>query len=96
MNVKLPTSNTSLRPEDDAPELTDEWFKEANVFRNGKLVSRGRPAKAVTKVAVKLRLDPHIVDTFKAGGPGWQTRINQALNEWLSIEAIRNASIKDK
>jgi uncharacterized protein (DUF4415 family) len=90
MNEKLPVSKGVLLPEDDAPELTEEWFNEADVYRAGKLVKRGRPAQAVTKVAVKLRLDPHIIATFKAGGPGWQTRINQALDEWLSNEAGRN------
>ena len=39
----------------------------------------GRPTLATTKVAVKLRLDPDVVAGFKAGGPGWQTRMNAAL-----------------
>jgi uncharacterized protein (DUF4415 family) len=29
-------------------------------------------------VLVKLRLDADIVAHFKAGGPGWQTRMNAA------------------
>ena len=43
---------------------------------------RGRPASAITKVAVSLRLDPDIVAAFKAGGDGWQTRMNDALRGW--------------
>ncbi|HEX2554770.1 MAG TPA: BrnA antitoxin family protein [Microvirga sp.] len=42
------------------------------------------PGKARPKVAVTLRLDPDIVDAFKAGGAGWQTRINETLKEALS------------
>ena len=37
------------------------------------------PQKAPTKVSVTLRLDTDVVDSFKEGGPGWQTRINDQL-----------------
>jgi uncharacterized protein (DUF4415 family) len=37
------------------------------------------PQKAPTKVAVTLRVDRDVVDRFKAAGPGWQTRMNDAL-----------------
>ena len=39
----------------------------------------GRPKAERPKVSVTLRLDARIVEGFKAGGPGWQTRINDAL-----------------
>jgi uncharacterized protein (DUF4415 family) len=38
----------------------------------------GRPAGS-TKQAVSLRLDRDVVEKFKATGPGWQSRINEAL-----------------
>jgi uncharacterized protein (DUF4415 family) len=28
-----------------------------------------------------LRLDPDIIAAFRAGGPGWQSRINDALRK---------------
>jgi uncharacterized protein (DUF4415 family) len=34
-------------------------------------------------VAVSLRLDQAVVDGFKAGGPGWQTRMNAVLADSL-------------
>lgn len=40
---------------------------------------RGRPPAETPKKQVTLRLDQDVVDHFKAGGPGWQTRINDAL-----------------
>jgi uncharacterized protein (DUF4415 family) len=65
---------------DDAPELTREFFRTADVYRGDKLVRRGRPpAGARPKQAVKLRLSPDVLDHFRAGGPGWQTRINASL-----------------
>lgn len=46
----------------------------------------GRPAQEKTKVRVTMRLDANIVDFFKSQGPGWQTRINQALAEKVAKE----------
>jgi uncharacterized protein (DUF4415 family) len=64
---------------DDAPELTDDHFERADVYRGDKLVRRGRPKLERPKQAVKLRLDQDVLDHFRASGPGWQTRINATL-----------------
>ncbi len=76
--------------EDDAPELTDEDFANAEVwdgntflghgrdFKNGKRKA-GRPKGSGTKELVTLRIDRDILDRFRAGGPGWQTRLNDVL-----------------
>lgn len=48
-----------------------------------KLSRRGRPPKEAPKVAVSLRLSPDVLESFKATGKGWQTRIEAALREWL-------------
>jgi uncharacterized protein (DUF4415 family) len=40
---------------------------------------RGRPPKENPKAQVTLRLDTEVLEHFKAGGPGWQTRINAVL-----------------
>ena len=39
----------------------------------------GRPRLQRPKKSVHLRLDQDVIDKFKATGPGWQTRINEAL-----------------
>ena len=39
----------------------------------------GRPKSENPKQAVSLRLDRAVIDKFKATGPGWQSRINDAL-----------------
>ena len=64
---------------DDAPELTREWFEQADLHHGDTLIRRGRPPSARPKQAVKLRLSPDVLDHFRAGGPGWQTRINATL-----------------
>jgi uncharacterized protein (DUF4415 family) len=43
----------------------------------------GRPPSASPKVAVTVRYDKEVIEGFQAGGPGWQTRMNIALREWL-------------
>ncbi|PIC01297.1 hypothetical protein CSW60_07200 [Caulobacter sp. X] len=37
------------------------------------------PRKAETKAPVSIRLDRSVVDHFRAQGPGWQSRIDEAL-----------------
>ncbi|WP_044561485.1 BrnA antitoxin family protein [Azospirillum sp. B4] len=73
----------------DAREWTDEDFAQARpaaealpaavlaAFEGAR--KRGRPIAANPKVKVMLRLDPDVVEAFRATGPGWQTRMNDAL-----------------
>ena len=65
---------------DDAPELTDEWFDKADFMVGDKVIRRGRPAGS-SKQQVSLRLDKAVLDHFRATGPGWQTRMNDALRK---------------
>lgn len=44
---------------------------------------RGRPKSAVTKEHVNVRFDPEVLERFRASGPGWQSRMNAALADWL-------------
>ncbi|MFZ0706076.1 MAG: BrnA antitoxin family protein [Candidatus Korobacteraceae bacterium] len=37
------------------------------------------PQKAQTKKPVTIRIDHDVLDSYKATGPGWQTRMNDAL-----------------
>jgi uncharacterized protein (DUF4415 family) len=67
---------------DELPELTEEWFEKADLHVGG--VKVGRPRSATRKVALKLRLDPDVVKAFRETGPGWQTRMNAALQRAAS------------
>lgn len=69
---------------DDAPELNDEFFERANLNVGDQLVRRGRPLAVSPKVPVTVRYDAEVVAAFKATGKGWQTRMNDALKEWLA------------
>ena len=44
--------------------------------------ARGRNRNPI-KEQVAIRLDPEVLAAFRADGPGWQTRVNTALKDWL-------------
>lgn len=44
---------------------------------------RGRPAGSGAKEQVAIRFDREVLAAFRAGGAGWQTRMNEALKDWL-------------
>ena len=87
MSAKSPKSVTSWVDPDDAPEITTAWVAEADVYAGDKLVRRGRPPKDTTKVLTTLRLDPDVVAGLRATGSGWQTRVNDAMREWLKTHS---------
>lgn len=47
-------------------------------------LQRGRPKKrGPTKVPVTIRLDIDLLEELKSGGAGWQTRLNNAVRDWV-------------
>jgi uncharacterized protein (DUF4415 family) len=85
-------------PDEESPLWTDEDFARAIPFpelakKMGWKVP-GRPKAEVTKQPVSLRLDPEIIAHFKAGGEGWQTRINAVLSK--HVKAANSAAARKK
>jgi uncharacterized protein (DUF4415 family) len=39
---------------------------------------------APTKTLVSVRYSPEVIAYFKAGGAGWQTRMDDALKQWVA------------
>ena len=70
---------------DEAPELTQEWFDTADVYDGERLISRGRPKSLAPKQAISLRVDADVLDKFKSDGPGWQSRMNDALRKAVGL-----------
>ena len=82
--------------DDDAPEAAAAWFKQARPAKDvlkdivgataaAELLKpkRGRPRLVEPKEHVNIRLDADIVQSFRRTGAGWQTRLNNALRDWL-------------
>ena len=45
------------------------------------------PQVAPTKHLVSVRYSPDVLDFFKAGGAGWQSRMDDALKQWVSRQS---------
>lgn len=79
----------SNRNDRDNPEWTAADFQKAKPASElpPELLAafpRTRGAqKTPTKVAVSLRLSPEVVEHYRATGPGWQTRIDEALKKMI-------------
>jgi uncharacterized protein (DUF4415 family) len=77
--------------DDDNPEWTKADFAAATKFPGGVRLKdlrpsdlaqiRGKrgPQKVPTKIPVSIRLSPEVVKHFKEKGPGWQSKIDDAL-----------------
>lgn len=64
--------------DNDVPDLSAPGWVEK--FAQAE-VRRGRPKSAGRKVSTTLRLDPEVLEAFRAEGPGWQGRMNAALRK---------------
>jgi uncharacterized protein (DUF4415 family) len=79
---KTSTGTTWVDP-DDAPELTDAFFERADEYNGERVIKRGRPKAEAVRERITIRLAPEVLEQFRASGPGWQTRMNAALADWL-------------
>ena len=75
---------------DDAPILTAEIAARAEIRQGAKVIRpatgtltrMGRPPLGdAAKQQVTLRLDRDVVEAFRAGGAGWQSRMNDVLRK---------------
>ena len=100
MNVKSQDLPKPWVDSDDAPELTNDFFEQGEWQIGDQLVSaqagaaalrealsRGRPKAQSTKQALTVRYDTEVIEAFKATGKGWQTRMNDALKDWLQTHS---------
>ena len=72
--------------EEDRPATARELIGAVSAYRR----KRGRPAGSGAKEQIALRVDKDVLAQFRAGGPGWQTRMNEALKAWLRSHPRRS------
>jgi uncharacterized protein (DUF4415 family) len=79
--------------DDENPEWTDADFARARPVVDFPALAaafpkaRGRPVgstKPSRKEQIALRVDADVLARYKAGGPGWQTRMNEVLRAGLA------------
>jgi uncharacterized protein (DUF4415 family) len=79
--------------DEDNPEWTEADIRSARhfdqmpaQFQAATRRARG-PQKTPTKQQVTLRLSPDLLEHFRNSGPGWQSRIDDALRDWVKHHA---------
>lgn len=70
------TLKAAIAGDPDTWEATDTEFATAR---------RGRPPVPEPKIAVSIRFDKDVLDTLRASGKGWQTRVNSLLRKGLNL-----------
>ncbi len=89
--------NAGIAADPDAFELDAEWFKRARPAAEvlppevyaGLVAMRRRPGergpqKAPVKERISIRLSRDVAEYFRATGDGWQTRIDEALRDYVA------------
>ena len=68
--------------DEDCPPSDDALWDNAVLKVGNRPV--GRPVSNNPKIATTVRLSPEVVAYFKAGGKGWQTRLDSILREYVA------------
>jgi len=83
----------------DNPEWTDTEFARARPASEvlpelfgtqaaqTMLKSRGRPRSEVVKERITIRFDADVLEAFRSTGKGWQTRMNDAMRDWVQAHS---------
>ena len=97
MSASKKSTDDSCDP-DTAPEIPDDVWDWAQISVGGKVIReatgtltrRGRPPVGdEPKQQVTLRLAPKVIRYFKESGEGWQTRLNETLEEYVAGATAR-------
>lgn len=72
----------------DNPELTAEQISAARPFSEAfpelaKTIRTRGPGRKPAKVSQTLRLDREVLEAWRSSGPGWQSRMNDALRKTM-------------
>jgi len=83
-------TDADIQHDADSPATAAADWEGAVLKQGGVTLGRVRargPNKRPPKEQVAIRLSPDVLAAFRADGPGWQTRIDAALRDWLKTHA---------
>lgn len=72
-----------IEPADDEDSPNAAALMRAEIEKR----RRGRPPGSGRKVQVSIRYHREVLDYFKSTGEGWQTRMDEALMEWVKTHS---------
>jgi len=83
---------TQMSPIDETPydpndaEAVADFWEGATITHEGRVIGKATRGKqrATVKVPVSIRLSPDVLEYFKRGGDGWQTRLEDALQVYIA------------
>jgi uncharacterized protein (DUF4415 family) len=78
--------NDEIRHDADSPETQVADWEGATLKQAGVEVGRAKtrgPNRRPTKEQVAVRYSADVLAAFRATGRGWQTRMDEALRDWL-------------
>lgn len=82
-------------PDGEVREIQDSDLARASQVADlpaglqAKLRGLRGPQKEPTKEQISLRVSRDVLGQFRATGPGWQGRMDEALREWIERRAAR-------
>ena len=92
------------RPDAENPEWTDEDFRRARpalemlpreaVEAIRRYRGQRGPQKSPTKELISLRVDRDVAAAYRATGPGWQTRANEALRAYAKKASLGTRTVR--
>ncbi|MBP9219377.1 MAG: BrnA antitoxin family protein [Sterolibacterium sp.] len=72
----------ALSDPDATPFTDEEWTAVKPLARIGR-----PPSAKPLKVPTTIRFDADVLAALKASGRGWQTRVNEAMREWVKAHS---------
>jgi len=75
----------AVESDPDTYLLDEEWFENA-VFVN----------PSAEKERISIRLDEDILEFFRAGGKGYQSRINKVLREYMAVQTHKRGDARNE
>ena len=93
--IQLPTLqedeaiDQGIARDGETPELNASWFERAvpaaDILPESmkRAIGARGPQKAPRKQSTTIRFDADVLAALKATGKGWQTRVNEAMREWV-------------
>jgi uncharacterized protein (DUF4415 family) len=75
----------------ESPPLSDDLLNRMRPVRETHPDRPRRmrgPQAPATKVLLSIPFTPEVVKYFKATGPGWQHRMDEALKDWIEAHPL--------
>ena len=74
-------------------EYEPDWDQAVNRIEEPAIAAKPQTINGVKQI-VTIRLDVDMLEWFKSAGPGYQTRINQVLREYMDGQRVAGTEEK--